>query len=171
MFRDLCTDRTTFLEVAGSSTGKLFPTGDPINSIQGVEVTCMDVAMPMVIARAADLGLCGKETRVELNANRALFERIESIRVEAGGLMGMGDVSSSVIHKFGLLSAVDQINHINCRYFMPWETHPTVAVTGSQCLASCALARTVMKGMMQTDDVIPALITLHHPMGTMDVFD
>ena len=159
-----------FLEVAGSSTGELFPTGDPINAIQGIEVTCMDVAMPMVIARAADLGLSGKETRVELNANRALFERIESIRVEAGGLMGMGDVSASVIPKFGLLSAVDQINHINCRYFMPWETHPTVAVTGSQCLASCALARgTVAEGMMQTDDRIPALITLHHPMGTMDV--
>ena len=71
-----------FLEVAGSSTGELFPTGDPINAIQGIEVTCMDVAMPMVIARAADLGLSGKETRVELDANRALFERIESIRVE-----------------------------------------------------------------------------------------
>ena len=53
---------------------------------------------------------------------------------------------------------------------MPWETHPTVAVTGSQCLASCALARgTVAEGMMQTDDRTPALITLHHPMGTMDV--
>ena len=108
--------------------------------------------------------------RVELNANRALFERIESIRVEAGGLMGMGGVSASVIPKFGLLSAVDQINNINCRYFMPWETHPTVAVTGSQCLASCALARgTVAEGMMHRDDRIPALITLHHPMGTMDV--
>ena len=159
-----------FLEVAGSSTGTLFPTGDPINSIQGVEVTCMDVAMPMVIARASDLGLSGKETRVELDANRTLFERIESIRVEAGDLMGMGDVSSSVTPKFGLLSTVDQINHISCRYFMPWETHPTVAVTGCQCLASCALARgTVAEGMMQTDGRIPALITLHHPMGTLDV--
>ena len=53
---------------------------------------------------------------------------------------------------------------------MPWETHPTIAVTGCQCLASCALARgTVAEGMMQTDSRIPALITLHHPMGTMDV--
>ena len=61
----------------------------------------MDVAMPMVIARASDLGLSGKETRVELDANRALFERIESIRVEAGELMGMGDVSSSVTPNLG----------------------------------------------------------------------
>ena len=159
-----------FLEVAGSSTGHLLPTGSAINLIQGVEVTCMDVAMPMVIARASVFGLNGNETREELDANREFFERIESIRIEAGALMGMGDVSQSVTPKFGLLSSVGQVNHVGCRYFMPWETHPTVAVTGSQCLASCALARgTVAEGLMQTDGSSPALVTLHHPMGTMDV--
>ena len=95
---------------------------------------------------------------------------MESIRIEAGELMGMGDVSQSVTPKFGLLTSVDQVNHIGCRYFMPWETHPTVAVTGSQCLASCALAKgTVADGLMQTDGESPVLVTLHHPMGTMDV--
>jgi 4-oxalomesaconate tautomerase len=159
-----------FLEVAGSSTGHLLPTGSAINLIQGVEVTCMDVAMPMVIARASVFGLNGNETREELDANKEFFERIESIRIEAGALMGMGDVSQSVTPKFGLLSSVGQVNHVGCRYFMPWETHPTVAVTGSQCLASCALARgTVAEGLMQTDGLSPALVTLHHPMGTMDV--
>ena len=159
-----------FLEVAGSSTGHLLPTGSAINLIQGVEVTCMDVAMPMVIARASVFGLNGNETREELDANKEFFERIESIRIEAGALMGMGDVSQSVTPKFGLLSSVGLVNHVGCRYFMPWETHPTVAVTGSQCLASCALARgTVAEGLMQTDGLSPALVTLHHPMGTMDV--
>ena len=159
-----------FLEVAGSSTGHLLPTGSAINLIQGVEVTCMDVAMPMVIARASDFGLNGNETPEELDANREFFERIESIRIEAGALMGMGDVSQSVTPKFGLLSSVGQVNHVGCRYFMPWETHPTVAVTGSQCLASCALAQgTVADGLMQTDGTSPVLVTLHHPMGTMDV--
>jgi 2-methylaconitate cis-trans-isomerase PrpF len=159
-----------FLEVAGSSTGHLFPTGSPVNLIQGIEVTCMDVAMPMVIARASDFGLSGTETREELDANKEFFNQMESIRIEAGQLMGMGDVSQSVTPKFGLLSPVNQANHIGCRYFMPWETHPTVAVTGSQCLASCALAKgTVADGLMQTDGMSPALVSLHHPMGTMDV--
>jgi 4-oxalomesaconate tautomerase len=82
----------------------------------------------------------------------------------------MGDVSQSVTPKFGLLNSVGEINQIGCRYFMPWETHPTVAVTGSQCLASCALAKgTVADGLMQTDSTSPTLVTLHHPMGTMDV--
>ena len=56
----------------------------------------MDVAMPMVIARASDFGLSGSETREELDANKEFFKQIESIRIEAGQLMGMGDVSQSV---------------------------------------------------------------------------
>ena len=43
----------------------------------------MDVAMPMVIARAGDLGLSGLETAEILDANTALFERMEAIRCKA----------------------------------------------------------------------------------------
>ena len=53
--------------------------------------------------------------------------------------MGMGDCTSSVTPKFGILAPADAPGHIVSRYFMPWNTHPTMAVTGSQCLASCAL--------------------------------
>ncbi|MGB1546887.1 MAG: PrpF domain-containing protein, partial [Candidatus Puniceispirillaceae bacterium] len=68
-----------FMDVAGSSTGAFFPTGQPIDQIDGIEVTCIDVAMPMVIARAADFGLTGQESREELDANRAFFEQMEAI--------------------------------------------------------------------------------------------
>ena len=54
------------MDVAGSSTGALLPTGQPIDQIDGIEVTCIDVAMPMVIARAADFGLTGQESRKNL---------------------------------------------------------------------------------------------------------
>ena len=159
-----------FMDVAGSSTGKFLPTGNLIDVVNGVEVTCMDVAMPMVIARASDFGLTGSETREELDANRAFFEKMEDVRIKAGALMGMGDVKASVTPKFGLLAPLDEAGHITTRYFMPWETHPTMAVTGSQCLASCALTPgTIADGMMQIPDEVPAKITLHHPMGTMEV--
>ena len=53
---------------------------------------------------------------------------------------------------------------------MPWQTHPSLAVTGSQCLASCALAPgTVAYDLMKTPENCPATIILHHPMGTMEV--
>ena len=159
-----------FLEVAGSSTGKLFPTGNTTDIFQDIAVTCMDVAMPMVIAKAQDFGLTGLETVEELDANRDFFDKMERIRKEAGHAMGMGDVSESVTPKFGILSALDEPGHISCRYFMPWETHPTVAVTGSQCLASCALTPgTIAEHMMKIPSEIPSLISLHHPMGVLQV--
>ena len=159
-----------FMEVAGSSTGAFLPTGHVINTFDGIEVTCMDVAMPMVIARAADFGLKGYETVAELNANKDFFARMEAIRIQAGAAMGMGDVSASVTPKFGLLAPAQSGGTVATRYFMPWNTHPTMAVTGSQCMASCVLTPgTVADGMSPTIERGPATVTLEHPMGTMDV--
>src|SRR5947209_3680586 len=60
-----------FLGAAGSKTGKLLPTGSPVDSIEGVEVSCVDAAMPVVIARAVEFGKSGYETVSELNADKA----------------------------------------------------------------------------------------------------
>ena len=159
-----------FMDVAGSATGAFLPTGNVIDVIDGIEVTCMDVAMPMVIARARDFNLTGSESAEDLNNNTAFFEKMEAIRIKAGRLMGMGDVSQSVMPKFGLLAPADEVGHIITRYFMPWQTHPTMAVTGSQCLASCALTPgTIADGMMRAPKDMPSKITLHHPMGEMQV--
>lgn len=159
-----------FMDVAGSSTGSFLPTGQPLDRIEGIDVTCIDVAMPMVIARAADFGLTGQESREELDANRPFFERMETVRLAAAQKMGMGDCSESVTPKFGLLAPLPEEGHILARYFMPWETHPTMAVTGSQAMASCALTPdTVAQGMMSVPQERPARVTLHHPMGEMVV--
>lgn len=159
-----------FMEVAGSSTGAFLPTGNLIDLVDGIEVTCMDVAMPMVIARAVDFGLTGYESREELDENRDFFAKMETVRRKAGELMGLGDCSESVTPKFGLLAPAKNGGTIATRYFMPWTTHPTMAVTGSQCLASCALTLgTVADGMLERPDAGPTTVTLEHPMGLMDV--
>ena len=159
-----------FMDVAGSSTGAFLPTGNLTDSFGGIDVTCMDVAMPMVIARAADFGLSGAESREELDGNPEFFAAMEAVRLEAGLAMGLGDCSQSVMPKFGLLAPVDAPGQIEARYFMPWKTHPTMAVTGSQCLASCALTPgTIAEGMMARPDEVPCTVTLRHPMGAMDV--
>ena len=159
-----------FMDVAGSSTGAFLPTGNLTDSFGGIEVTCMDVAMPMVIARAADFGLSGAESRAELDSNADFFAAMEAVRLEAGLAMGLGDCSQSVMPKFGLLAPVDAPGQIEARYFMPWKTHPTMAVTGSQCLASCALTPgTIAEGMMARPDGVPCTVTLRHPMGALDV--
>lgn len=159
-----------FMEVVGSRTGALFPTGHAREEIDGVEVSCVDVAMPMMIARAGDLGITGYESQDELDAMPELFARIEALRLEAGRRMGLGDVAKSVVPKVGLIAPPRAGGQFAARYFMPWTTHPTLAVTGSQCLAACALAPgTVADGIAAPVDPSPAVMRIEHPMGEMEV--
>lgn len=159
-----------FMDTVGGVTGAFLPTGHLVDSFDGIEVTCMDVAMPMVIARAVDFGLTGYETAAHLDEDRAFFARMEAVRLKAGEAMGLGDVSQSVTPKFGLLAAAKDGGTIATRYFMPWKTHPTMAVTGSQCLASAVLTPgTIADGMAALPNERPAQITLEHPSGTIDV--
>jgi 4-oxalomesaconate tautomerase len=159
-----------FMGVVGSSTGKFLPTGHLRDEIDGIEITCMDVAMPMVLARAADFGLSGHETLAELNENKAFFARMEAVRIEAGARMGMGDVAQSVTPKFGLFAPACDGGTIAARYFMPWDTHPSMAVTGGQCMASCALTPgTIADGLLDRPTESPANVVLEHPSGTIEV--
>lgn len=159
-----------FMEVVGSRTGKLLPTGQVRENIDGIEVTCIDVAMPMMIGRAADFGITGYESQAELDENKALFEKMEAVRLEAGRRMGFGDVTEAVTPKIGLIAEPKTGGHLSARYFMPWTTHPTLAVTGSQCLAACALLPgSVADGLARPVEVSPTVMSIEHPMGLMEV--
>ncbi|MBO9447406.1 4-oxalomesaconate tautomerase [Ruegeria sp. R14_0] len=160
----------SFMGVVGSATGAFLPTGNLRDRVQGIELTCMDVAMPMVIARAADFGLTGYESAEELDADGDFFDRMEAVRIEAGEQMGMGDVSKSVTPKFGLVAPAREGGTLAVRYFMPWKTHPTMAVTGAQCMASCALTPgTVADGLLDRPTISPAEVVLEHASGKIDV--
>lgn len=162
--------RLTFMDVIGSKTGALFPTGTPREVIDGIEVTCIDVAVPMVIARPDGFGLTGHEAPAVLDANRDFHARMESIRIEAGRRMGLGDVTRSVTPKVGLLAPKAGAGDVCARYFMPWSCHPSMAVTGAQCLASCVLAPgTVAEGLVPTPAATPAVLTIEHGAGVIDV--
>ncbi|MEM9044859.1 MAG: 4-oxalomesaconate tautomerase [Pseudomonadota bacterium] len=160
----------SFMKVAGSNTGSMLPTGNVSDLIDGIEVTCIDVAMPLMIARASDFGVTGAETREELDANADLIRRLEAVRVKAGERMGMGDVSKSVTPKIGLLAEPKGDGAITARYFMPWACHPTMAVTGAQCIASCLLCPgTVARDLARLPNGSPAKIVIEHPSGTIEV--
>ncbi len=159
-----------FMDTIGSVTGAFLPTGNPTDVIDGITITCMDVAMPMVIARANAFGLTGYESAAELDENTAFYGRMEAVRRKAGEMMGMGDVSRSVTPKFGLLAPAQKDATIAARYFMPWKCHPTMAVTGAQCLASCVLAPgTVAAGLARLPNETPANIILEHASGVIAV--
>ncbi len=159
-----------FMDTIGGATGAFLPTGNLIDTFDGVDVTCMDVAMPMAIARAESFGLTGYESAEALNDNKDFFAKMEAVRIQAGEAMGIENVATSVTPKFGLLAPAKDGGTIATRYFMPWKTHPTMAVTGAQCLASCVLTPgTVADGMAARSNDRPATITLEHASGQIDV--
>ncbi|MEX3017935.1 4-oxalomesaconate tautomerase [Gymnodinialimonas hymeniacidonis] len=159
-----------FMDTIGGATGAFLPTGNLHDTFDGIQVTCMDVAMPMVIARAEAFGLTGHESADALNKNAEFFANMEAVRIKAGEAMGIENVAASVTPKFGLLAPARDGGTVAARYFMPWKAHPTMAVTGAQCLASCVLTPgTVADGLSNRSNERPALITLEHASGQIDV--
>lgn len=126
------------------------------------------MAMPVVIIPADYLGKTGYETAAELDGDAQLLARIESIRLQAGLAMGLGDVANKVIPKPVLISPPQKGGTLNVRYFMPHACHKALAITGAIAIASnCAIAGTV------TRQIIPfpgnGKITLEHPGGSLDI--
>ena len=160
-----------FMDVVGSVTKAFLPTGNVRDVIDGIEITAMDVAMPVAIARASDFGLTGTESAKELDANRDFYARMEPIRIEIGRRMGLGDVTNSVVPKFAILAPPRAGGAVTARYFMPKNCHPTMAVTGAQCIAACVLTPgTVADGIaVPPTGTTPALVVLEHPTGSIDV--
>ncbi len=159
-----------FMDVIGSKTGRLLATGNLRDRIDGIEVTCLDVAMPMVLMRAADLGLDGTEGKAAFDGNPALMARIEKIRLEAGARMGLGDVADMVVPKVGVLSAPRQGGTITSRYLTPHALHAAHAVTGGVCVAAaCALPGSISDGLAKPDADNPRTVWIEHPSGAVDV--
>ena len=159
-----------FMDVVGSISGKMLPTGQLRDVINGVEVTCIDVAMPMILMRASDFGVSGDETRAAFNANKELFARIEPIRLEAGRRMGFGDVSEKVIPKVGLLGQPREGGTIMSRYLTPHALHAAHAVTGAVCVSTaCALEGSIAHELAVPSLDNPRTIWIEHPSGQVDV--
>ena len=97
--------RLNFSRIEGAKTGKIFPTGHRHDCIGGLNVTCINVAMLMVLFSAAELGLRGDESKAGLDAQGGLMARMEAVRLQADELMGLGDVRGSIVPKMGVLSA------------------------------------------------------------------
>ncbi len=157
-----------FLDAWGAVTGQVFPTGRRIDVVDGLEVTCIDAAMPLMILRASDLGVGGRERPAELDANTALLERIEKLRILMGARMGLGDVTQSVIPKPVLVSPGDHPDSIVSRYFTPHKCHASHAVTGAIGVSTAfALPGTVASGVARAPG--RHRLSVVHPQGQIDV--
>ena len=128
-----------FLDVAGSSCGSLLPTGSPIDRIAGLELTCIDNGMPVVLMRAADLGKRGDESPEALESDAALKARIEEIRLTVGPRMNLGDVARKTVPKMCLVSPARHAGTIHTRTFIPHRVHEAIGVLGAVSVATACL--------------------------------
>jgi 2-methylaconitate cis-trans-isomerase PrpF len=158
-----------FGDAAGAKTGRLFPTGRPTDTIQGVAVTCIDAAMPLMIVRASDLGKRGTETPAELDADRAFMARLEALRIEAGERMGFANVANLVIPKPVLVAAPAAGGTISGRYFMPASCHKAFAITGAVGVATACTQQGTVAAEISGAVELPKVVTIEHPSGALDV--
>lgn len=158
------------LRFLDDTSKNLLPTGNAIDVIDGVEVTCFAGAMAVMLIHAPDLGLRGDETPAELDANLPMMARLEIIRRKAGLLMGLGDVSEMVVPKPALLSRGKSAQSITSRYFTPLACHTSHAVTGAVSVATAYFTEgTVAHRLSERLGVGAHRLAVNHPAGKIEL--
>lgn len=160
--------RLSFGDAAGGKTGSLFATGRRREMIDGIDVTLIDYAMPMMLLAADAVGLRGDETPAEIDANQPLLDRIEALRLEAGRRMGLGDVTGRVIPKVGIISRPRHGGSITSRYLVPDSCHRSHSATGALCVAAAStLPGTIVHDLAKLETGKP--VAIEHPSGRIEI--
>ena len=160
-----------FLDVAGSTCGALLPTGNARDVVEGVEVTCIDNGMPVVVMRASDFGKTGYETPEELEADTALKARVEAIRLKVGPMMNLGDVTKKTVPKMCLVAPPQHGGTICTRNFIPHRVHEAIGVFGAVSVATaCVTPGSVGAEVAGIADVAAVKeLEVEHPTGFFTV--
>jgi 2-methylaconitate cis-trans-isomerase PrpF len=173
--------RMGFVDPAGRSTGRLFPTGRPSDVLSdpvgGVTVTLVDAGAPVVAVRAADVGVRGDEGIAELDLVPGLLDRLDRVRREAGVLMGLAESPDEVaraVPKLALVSAPeldgDEPTDLTVRMLSMGRFHPAVPVTGSVALTlAAAFPGTVVHDLVPGSGATAGL-RLGTPAGCVTTF-
>jgi 4-oxalomesaconate tautomerase len=148
----------------------LLPTGKTLDLIDGVEVTCIDNGMPVVVMRAEDLGISGRESRDELDANETLKAKLEAIRLQAGPMMKLGDVAAKTVPKMSLVSAPQDGGVVSTRTFIPHRCHASIGVLGAVSVATaCALPGSPAASLAQLPEGRSKRMPIEHPIGASTI--
>ncbi len=160
-----------FLDIAGSSCGALLPTGNVVDTVLGVRVTCVDNGMPVVCLNASDFGLTGNETPAEIEANAEVCSRVEEIRQALGPVMNLGDVTTKTVPKMSLLSPARRGGSVSTRTFIPTRVHEAIGVFGAVSVATACLIPGSVAHEVATvsSNGTQALVKVEHPTGYFDV--
>ncbi len=167
--------RISFLDTAGSVCSGLLPTGRVldeiiIDGVGSLQVTCIDNGMPLVMLRAADLQRIGYETVAELNADTELKTKVEALRLKAGVLMGLGDVSKKTYPKMCLIAPPKDGGSISTRCFIPHVCHDAIGVLAAVTVGTaCVLEGSVAAEVARLPAGNSKAVSVEHPTGEFTV--
>ena len=157
-----------FRDTAGSSCGALLPTGNAVDIINGVACTLIDNGMPCVVMRAEDVGATGYEDRDTLDAAEAVKAKIEAIRLRAGPMMNLGDVSDKSVPKMMLVAPPRRGGAVTVRSFIPKRAHASVGVLGAVSVATaCLIPGTPAADVAVVPEGDRKTLSVEHPTGEM----
>ncbi|MFI9832961.1 4-oxalomesaconate tautomerase [Streptomyces sp. NPDC051913] len=149
--------------------GALLPTGNARDVIAGVPVTCVDNGMPTVLIAATELKVTGYETPKDLEEDLTLADRLREIRLAAGRLMGLGDVSDTTVPKLTLLARPRDGGAVCTRTFIPVRCHTSIGVLGAASVAAgLRIAGGVGEELAELSGESDR-IRIEHPTGFLDI--
>jgi 4-oxalomesaconate tautomerase len=159
-----------FKDTAGSVCDSLLPTGRVRDRVEGIEVTCIDNGMPVVVIPASALGKTGYESPKELEADAEFRRRLENVRLAIGPAMGLGDVREKVVPKMTLIAPPRAGGHVCTRTFIPHKCHAAIGVLGAVSVATaCVLPGSVAEGIVKKTAGSPLIMSVEHPSGEFTV--
>ncbi|MHC3467643.1 4-oxalomesaconate tautomerase [Streptomyces sp. 7R007] len=151
------------------SASPLLPTGQVRDEIDGVPVTCVDNGMPTVLIEAAALDVTGYETPKDLEENLALADRLREIRLKAGHLMGLGDVSDTTVPKLTLLAPPRDGGAVTTRTFIPVRCHTSIGVLGAASVAAGLRVEGAVGAHLARIAPGSDRVRIEHPTGFLDI--
>ena len=158
-----------FRDTAGSSCGALLPTGNGVDTIDGVAVTMIDNGMPCVVIAAEDVGISGYEDRETLDADDAMKARVEAIRLQAGPLMHLGDVAAKSVPKMMLVAAPRDGGAIAVRSLIPHRVHASIGVLGAVSVATaCLIPESPAAKVAKVPQGRQLTLGVEHPTGVTE---
>jgi 4-oxalomesaconate tautomerase len=158
-----------FAGTEGSATGALLPTGHTTDVLDGITVTCIDNGMPVVVVPAAALGRTGYETVAELEADPDLGQRVLALRLAAGSLMGLGDVSAASVPKISLIAPPADGGTVCTRTFIPVRVHDSIGVLGAISVATALLLDGAAGADLAAVKPGQTRFDIEHPTGHLQV--
>ncbi|MES3022831.1 MAG: 4-oxalomesaconate tautomerase [Pseudomonadota bacterium] len=171
--------KINFLDTAGSICPSMLPSGAVRNTMVveaaglapfTIDATLIDNGMPMVLVHAAQLDVTGYETVDELNGNTVLKQKLEALRLQAGPLMGLGDVAKKNYPKMCLVAPPRSGGSIATRCFIPHVCHEAIGVLAAVTIGTaCVLEGSVAHAVATVPPGEAKTISVEHPTGEFSV--